>query len=262
MDIQPKTLEEHLEYLFSIVRLKLFFIARWLKEYPEEEFNFVLRERVDIFRKTDINPEALNPKGKYFELPAWIELENRLKEVFEMVDGNEKLFEEWGFDLCRPTLEKRCERDYYDASDPAAYQCGFLRHNLELNPDGETLGFHIANDSKPRSFLDDMSHIKECFTKLLDIAENKFHATKIYTGTWLNSVDRWLELFPQEWQDNLSEINTDVRWHYGFWGQFINARGCFNAKAGAILRKTGKFPYYPRSSFCRISEMRKHLESL
>lgn len=262
MNIHPKTIEEHREYLFSMVRLKLFFTARWLKEHPEEEFRFVLRERVDIIRKTDINPEAQTPKGTYFHLPAWLELENRLEEIFKMVDGNEKLFEEWGFDLCRPHVEKRCERDFNDASVLAAYQCGFLRHNLDLNPDGKTLGFHISNDLRPRSFMDDMNHVKECFTKLLDIAENDFHADKIYTGTWLNSVDRWLELFPQEWKENLSEINTDVRWHYGFWGQFINAKGGFNAKTGEILRKTGKLPYYPRSSFCRISEMRKHLAAL
>ena len=69
MNAKPKTIEEHLGYLFSIVRLKLFFLARWQKDHPEEDFIQILRERIDIIRKTDINPEALNPVGSYFGLP-------------------------------------------------------------------------------------------------------------------------------------------------------------------------------------------------
>ena len=262
MSVAPKTLDEHRDYLFSIVRLKLWFLARWQKEHPEEDFSYILRERVDIFRKTDINPETMTPRGSYYHLPAWLDLENRLKDIYAMVNGDEKLFEEWGFDLLRPTLEKRCERDFYDQAAAAAYQCGFLRHNLNLNIDGETLGFHIRNDRRPYSFLDDPAHIKECFMQLLDVAENKFSARCISTNTWLNSVEKWLVLFPQEWRDNLREIDTEVRWHYGFWGQFINSRGAFNAKAGEKLRATGKLPFYPRYSFCTIEAMRKHIEQL
>jgi len=263
MSATPKTLEEHLDYLFSIVRLKLFFLARWQRNHPEEEFSFILRQRVDIFRKTDLNPEALTPVGNYFELPQWRQLENRLHEIYRMVGGDEKLFEEWGFDLLRPHLENRCERDFHDRSSISAYQCGFLKHNPAVNRDApDTLGFHIANDRSPNSFFEDREHIRECFTKLLDAAENQFHAEKIATSTWLNSVPKWLALFPAEWQEHLSEANKDVRWHYGFWGQFITARGTFNAKAGAHVRATGELPYYPKRSWCSVRAMREHLRDL
>ena len=101
-----------------------------------------------------------------------------------------------------------------------------------------------------------------CSSDLMDVAEERFKASRISTGTWLNSVPKWLALFPQEWQDNLSEPDTDIRWHYGFWGQFINSRGCFNAKAAAKLRETGKIPYLRRSSSCSIRAMREHLKTL
>jgi len=262
MKNQPKSLEEHRHYLFESVRLKLFFLARWQQEHPEEEFTAILRDRVDIFRKTEINPEGLNPRCSYFDLPEWLQLEGELKAVFDACGGDEKIFEEKGFAILRPLVESRCRRDYRDRSGLAGYQCGFLRHNLTLNDDGATLGFHIANDRQPDSFFDDKEHIKNSFTRLLDAAENEFHAVNIGTFSWLNSVERWLQLFPAEWRENLGEADTMVRWHYGFWGQFINARGCFNAAAGEYLRRNGRLPYYPRRSFCRISAMRRYLETL
>ncbi|MBR2373829.1 MAG: hypothetical protein IKA87_06325 [Lentisphaeria bacterium] len=262
MNAKPKTMDEHLEYLFEIVKLKLFFLARWQNEHPEEEFSFILRNRVDIFRKTDINPEGLVPVGEYFELPRWQALEKRLFEIYTMVKGDEKCFEEWGFDYLRPCIERRCERDFYDVSRITAYQCGFLRHNPAPNEDGKTLGFHIANDRTPDSFFSDPEHIKECFGKLMDVAEQRFKLVNIGTGTWLNSVPKWLALFPQEWQDHMGEPDMNIRWHYGFWGQFINARGCFNARAAAVLRETGRMPYLRRVSYCSIKAMRAHLETL
>ena len=263
MNAVPKTLDEHRDYLFSMVRLKLFFLARWQKSHPEEEFTSILRDRVDIFRKTDINPEAMTPVGSYFHLPQWQALEKRLYEIYQMVNGDEKLFEEWGFDVIRPHVERRCERDFYDCSSISAYQCGFLRYNLTVNPaEPDTLVFHISNDRRPNSFFEDPEHIKACFTKLMDAGEKQFNATKICTGTWLNSVPKWLALFPQEWQEHLSPANKDVRWHYGFWGQFLSARGTFNAKAGNYLRTTGELPYYPKTSWCTIQAMREHLKTL
>ena len=255
----PKTMEEHLDYLLSMVRLKLFFLARWQKEHPEEDFACILRNRVDIFRKTDLNPEARTPVGCYFDLPPWRRVEDRLREIYRMVKGDETCFEEWGFDFLRPLVERRCERDFYDRSTEVLYQCGFLRHNPALNPES-TLGFHIRNDRTPNSFFNDPAHIRECFNQLLDVAE-RMHAEYIGTGTWLNSLPKWLALFPQEWQDNLSEPDTDVLWHKGFWGQFINARGLFNAKTAAVLRSTGRLPYYRRTSRCRVSVMREFVNA-
>lgn len=256
----PKTLEEHREYLYSIVRLKLFFTVRWQQEHPEESFRDILRRRVDIFRKTDLNPEGLNPAGDYFDLPGWRKVEDRLEEIFRLVRGDEKCFEEWGFDYLRPHIDNRCERDYLDQSRLAGYQCGFLRYNTGpyFSDKPDCLGFHIANDRSPDSFFDDPEYIKLCFNKLLDAAV-KYGFANIRTRTWLNNIPRWLELFPPEWRESMEEPVTDVEWHYGFWGQFINARGTFNAKAGALLRQSGKLPCYPRSCQCSVTAMREFI---
>ena len=65
-----------------------------------------------------------------------------------------------------------------------------------------------------------------------------------------------------EWKEGLGEPNTNVQWHYGFWGQFINARGTFNAKAGAKVRETGSLVWYPRYSRCTTKAMREHINAL
>ena len=263
MSLQPKSLEEHRAYLYDICRLKFFFMARWLKKHPEEEFSAVLRNRVDIFRKTDFNPEGLNPAGFYFDRPEWLAFEARLQEVWEMVDKNEKLFEEWAFDLVKVHLDNRCERDYLDQSRLAGYQCGFLRYNLQLTKERpDTLGFHIANNKQPDSCFDDIEYVKECFNKLLDAAEKEFRVSKIGTGTWLNNHPKWLVFFPDEWQKNMQAPNTDVAWHYGFWGQFITSRGTFNAKAAAKVRATSELPCFPKYSCCTVKAMREHINAL
>ena len=97
---------------------------------------------------------------------------------------------------------------------------------------------------------------------MMEQCEKKFQVTEIETCTWINSLARWLKLFPQEWLDHMGPPNCDVRGHYGFWGQFLTARRTFNHKLGQQFRETGRIPFPMRSSWCAIAAMRKHLGSL
>ncbi len=260
-----KTIGEHREYMHGIVRLKLFFLHRWLKEHPEETFQNALRNRVDIYRKTHANKGLLNPVEFYFDEEPWLTMEKQAEEIFEQYKDDEAAFEEKAFQVFRPSLDKRLLKDYLDKSGLRGYQCGSLRHNLEANkdnPEAISLGFHIANAVAPHSIFDDPQYLKNCLLQLCDKAETEYGATVIATGTWLNQNKKWLSYFPQEWLDNMSEPVTDIQWHYGFWGQFISARGTLNERYADILRSTGKMPYYPCRSRCRISELRKHLETI
>ena len=260
MSLRPKTLEEHREYLHKVVRLKLFFMHGWLAAHPAEQFINVLRNRVDIYRKTDANPGPHTPSAIDWDAPAWHELETALAGAYERHRGDVVRFEEEGFAILKPSLDARAERDYLDPSVLQRYQCGSLRHNVYNEPT-QDVGFHIANAVSPRSIFDDPLYLPCCFMILMDQVEAKYQAVNIQTGTWLNAHPRWLELFPQEWHDNMSEPNTDVAWHYGFWGQLISARGTFNDKIGDYIRATGKLRYYPRSSRCSLAAMRQHLKA-
>jgi len=251
-----KTLDEHREYLHEIVRLKFWYVHFRLAHDPAASFSDVIRNRVDIFRKTDANPGMLNPSVCHFDAAPWLSMENAAQEIYKQEKNDAAAFERRAFAVFRPSLDARCERDYSDPSPLAGYQCGSLRHEKSLGKDGVTMGFHIANAVAPHSIFDDPEHLKSCFRQLLDISEKIYGAKRIATGTWLNSNPKWLKLFPAEWAENMGPEAADIHGHYGFWGQFITGRGTFNFKYGEILRKTGKLPFALRSSSCSIESMR------
>lgn len=256
-----KTLDEHRQYLHQIVRLKLFFMHKWLSDHPDEPPMDVLRNRIDIYRKTEANPRGLNPPEKgWWTAPAWQEIENALLEAYSRRRQDAAAFEEEGFAVVRPSVEARAERDFADKSHLDGYQCGSLRYEVYDSPTKDVF-FHIANRISPRSLFDDPLYLPCCFIVLMEHAEALYQAEFIATNTWLNSYPRWLAIFPQEWHDNMAEPNTDVQWHYGYWGQFITAKGTFNGKLGAYTRQHGKLKFYPRGSKCSIATMRKHLIS-
>lgn len=257
---QSHTLEEHRDYLYNIVKLMLFYVHFHLENHPEETFQYVIRERVDIYRKTDANPGPLTPGELFFDEKPWLDMENAAFEIYQKCRNDRAAFEKEAFEVFRQSIDDRCERDYYDCSPQDRYQCGSLRYDIPAEG-CDTVTFHIGNAKAPDSIFTDPRYLPECFFKLLDVAENILKAKYIRTGSWLNGNKHWLKYFPQEWVDNQQPENTNVKWHYGFWGQFISARHTFNAKYGNILRETGKMPFYPRTCKCSIAAMRKHLEN-
>ena len=266
---QPKTLEEHREYLYGIVKLQLFYLhVRQTELDPNEPFRDAIRNRVDIYRKTEANPGPLNPPELFFDTPAWTVMEDQAMALMEKYnsssEADRKNFEEEAYLDFKDSIDHRCERDYRDPSVLARYQCGSLRHDLELQPTG-FLGFHIANSVAPRSIFDDPLHIPRCLRALLRVAEETYHAKGLYTRTWLNSSERWVACFPKAWKDNLSEPADPVRaagWHYGWWGQFISARGTLQKKNAAFMRANKTFPYLPRASQATIAEFKEHLANI
>ncbi len=263
---QPKTLEEHREYLYGIVKLKLFYLhVRQTELDPDEPFRDAIRNRVDIYRKTEANPGPLNPVTLHFDEPAWRVMEDQALALMEKYnsssESDRKNFEEEAFPVFKDSIDLRCERDYLDPTVLARYQCGSLRHDLQLNQEGY-LGFHIANSVCPRSIFDDPLHLPRCFRALLRIAEEDFHAKGLVTNTWLNSSERWLGCLPQAWRNNLAEPMDPVKtaaWHYGWWGQFISARGTLQKKNADFMRANKTFPYLPRTSHATLSEFKEHL---
>ncbi len=257
--------EELEDFLLSTVRLKLWFLWDWLSKHPEESFRQAYERRADIYRKTIFNPlhlDAPAPAQKPDEWQAVVkDLERLYGEAREA--GSLESFESRSMEKLSPLLLGRVERDIEDlrtGKDTANYQCGSLRYELEpdkANP--QRISFHIANACSPGSPFDDKAYFPACFLALMAQCRMKFGVTEIATGTWLNSHPKWLELFPEEWQRNLTPPNEDVQWHYGFWGQFITARKTFNRKLGEQFRREGRMPFLPRSSWCSMEAMRRHL---
>lgn len=260
------TREAHIDFLEQTVRLKLWFVWQHLRAHPAETFRHALDHRVDLWRKTSLNPAHLDGPWAFADCPVWPGLAGELEGLFEATRGEaaSDAFEERGLDLLRPYLLARVERDLDDLRqkvDLRDYQCGSLRYDTAVSPaHPRRIYFHIANDCYPRSPFDDPAYFPACFRRLMDACEQEFGVTEIGTGTWLNAVPRWLRLFPRTWHEHLSPPHTDVAWHYGYWGQFITARKTFNHRLGEQFRRTGILPYAPRESWCTIAAMRAHLD--
>lgn len=260
------TKDEHLDYLESSSRLMLWFAREWRKTHPDEAFESILRNRTDIWRKTTFFPGG--PDGSLIGYPeAWLEMLHKLLEVHNQTkdDSDSSRFEEICVSLLNPYWVGRVDRDimeHPDVSQAAGYQCGSLRYDLapqKNNPN--RISIHIANACYPGSLFDDRLYLPACLLVLTTQCTAKFGVTEIETGTWLNSHPKWLELFPDEWAENMSQPNEDICWHYGFWGQFLTSRRTFNHNLGAKFRQTGKIPYALRKSWCSISSLRKHIYS-
>ena len=258
----PKSFEEHAEFLREYVKLHLWFTWTWLKKHPEEDFGFVIRNRVDIFRKTDINKRRSRntsmPSG--FNAPGWLNLEDR--------------FEREAWTLFQPVVEARLDRDFIDGDGLEGFQCGSLRYHARKKFISHRLSpllsylksarppkvfFHIGNAVAPRSIFDDRSYLPRCFFQLMEETREKYCAMALTTHAWLNSYPRWLILFPEQWHKNLSAPNEEVDWSQAFWGQLVTARGTFNYKNAKIIRGTGELPYKPRKSWCSFKNMNRHL---
>lgn len=261
MELKAATLDEHREYLYEIVKLKLNFLFKYMKRHPDEKFENVLRNRVDIYRKCSANRGLLNPTEFFWDVEPWIIMEKASAALYSNCKTPDE-FERQAFEVFRRSIDERVEKDFHDKSGLDGYQCGSLRYNLSMNQENCSVGFHIANAIRPYSIFADKKYLPNCLLNLCDQVEEKFGAEYLSTETWLNSFPKWVALFPEEWRQNMGEENRNVQWHYGFWGQFISSRGTFNYKYGKILRESSEMPFYPRYSFCRIAALREHLHKI
>lgn len=257
-----KTFDEHRAYLHDIVRLKLWFIWQWLRDSPEETFQQVLRERVDIYRKLDLNPEGMNPPDIDWDNPRWRRLAEEAERLYlvHRADADALRFETRAFEVFRPELDARACRDFTDRSALAGYEYGSIRFDGPAEGSARIF-IHIGNTVAPLSIFDDPAYLPGCLGETMRRAE-ALGARELETRTWLNAYPRWLMLFPAEWQAHMGAPETRVRWHYGFWGQFITARGTFHADRARQFRETGVMPLLPRISWCTFEALKAHLEQI
>ena len=256
-----KAIAEHLYYREKLVRLKLWFLWGWLKDHPREIFINAFRERVDIYRLTEISVDTLALGKQPFSESAWLEVEERLESLYRncIDDNNPARFEREGYRIIKTTIEACARRDYGDTSYLPGYQCGSLKYNPPREGNLKTVNIHIANAITPKSIFSDKKYISKCFFDLMHKSGIEYGADSFEIKTWLNSYPIWLELFPGEWITNMGPELKDVQGDKTFWGQFTNARGTFNERHGKQMRESGRFPYYPRHSWCAFKAFKRHL---
>jgi hypothetical protein len=260
---EGKTFEEHLRYLRQIVKLKLWFAGNWLSNHPEEDLSFVLRWRVDIYRKTVFWRSSGFPTSADFKVPAWLALEQQVQAFYEEMrhDLDPAGFERKAFAVVWGAVEANALYDLKVSLADKGFQCGSLGYTPPSTTNPGLVSFHITNALQPCSIFSDRAYLPRCLLCVMDKAEAEYGASSLATGSWLNSYPRWLELFPQEYLDNMEPEEEQIWCGLGYWGQFLTARGTFDTQRGRLLRETGRLPYPRKYSRCSFEAMRLHLNA-
>jgi hypothetical protein len=263
MSTIARTLEEHDQFLEDIVRLQLWFLWTWRHQHPDETFETAIRTRVDIFRKTDLNVEqSKNTRtAGDFSLAAWQDAERAAARICAASASADAFEAQAWAEVFKPLVQARVERDFAEGNGLENFNCGSLRYDVRPPQRQDTVFFHIGNTLSPTSIFSDPAYLPGCFRQLLAAVTERYQATRICTGSWLNSYERWLALFPQEWRDSLG-APVELGWSQGHWGQFISARGTLNHRHAAMLRATGELPFATRRASCSIAAMAAHLDAL
>lgn len=234
-----KTIEEHIFYLEETIKLSLWAIAIWKNEHPDEDIIYTIHERTPLLNHTIFN-NGHTTDDPSFSDEKWSGLREELKKIY-IKNSNPALFEKKGFELLQPYIMGRVERDMSDLNWIDDVQDGsWIKY--DLNQKGEYLEFHMENFKYPNSFLSDKTYFYNKLKEAVSEAdENGFKG--LWSRSWLNTYPNWIKLMPDEWNSSVREQSWDLKWDYGYWGQFITSNEGFNIRNGELFRKHGKIPY-------------------
>jgi hypothetical protein len=253
-----KTVEEHRYYLEEIVKVSLFVTATYCNKYPESDLYEELDRRTPIYNHTEFNKYHMfdieQPKPK-----EWFHLKKKLKEIY-LKDRDPDNFEKVAYKLIKPYIYGRIDFDIkdlhgdYDNDDEESW----LRYDVEAG--SKKVELHFENALYPDSFLSDK---KFFYRKLKEAAiDLKGKGVEIvYSGSWLNSYDKFLDLLPPNWRQSRRVVVKDIEFHLGFWGQFLRSNETLNKRAITYLRENGSVMYPEAECQVTIKDLEIFLES-
>lgn len=260
---KPKTLDEHIDYHFEMARLMLWFAWRYVGKNDCPSLEIVLRDKTHIHRLAGFSRKAEGATvEEAYALPEWRRMLEPILDLYEQTkyDADALRFEDEGFVIFRDSLVKRARATFDSQPQKPNGELGALSYDPPKPNNPKRVIFHINNPLQPRSIFDDPEYLPLCLLALMDDAERKYGANELYTGTWLNSYPPFLENFPREYIDSLAQFEPFKSRGFGTWGQFMNARGCFNHKYANYFRSTGELPFHGRNAYCSFEALRQHLD--
>lgn len=243
-------------YVQGFIRLSLWFANKRLRENGED-LKEVVNTRVNLYRNTSLYDGKRHPASGD-EDREWNGVIAKLGEIFGKDGADSDLVEEKGFALLWPLMEATCiRRSNQSQGSGRPYECWTYDYRSETR-----VGIHIANVYQPKSPLSDMhAQFAAALIRLLKDSQVRRPEIKaVQCGGWMNSTPRFQMLFPKAWKES-AEMRGDIRYTMGSWGQFMDRRGGFHEKNGAIFRETGQLPFASTLCHCGMEEALEHLEN-
>lgn len=262
MQPQTKTRDEHLDFVSKSVGLMLCFAWKWTATHREEDIGYVVSKRTAVRQFCGFSDDGFVQEAGLDET-TWAGITQRLSGIYQqcLERHDPDAFERKGLAALCSEIEAYADRGYEKDIRPLDRSAGSLSYEEKPKVEGHPTWcvFHIANALSPRSIFADETHLPKCFLTLMEQSADRCGYDTLYTTTWLNAYPKWLTYFPEEWLANMGEPFQQVLANLGFWGQILNGRKTFNAKAGDYIRRTGELLYKPRTSHCSFAAMREHL---
>lgn len=257
------------DLVFGLTRLSLWYI--YYQTRQGELFDEILNCRTPVYRLTTLWDGVHHPAKPGFpaeKKSEWEQLTDSLLQFYLQVNHDAKCFEKTGFDLLRPYIEGRIEKDI---ADWPWIPCGYVPYKLpteqvfgifayELKSShNESLSFHIANSCLPKSpFADMKARARELLRMIRDIRTRIPAATSIGCNSWLNSFPPFLQLFPSSYPQDDTTIGT-ISYGFNWWGQFMSRDGSLHKRHEKQMRCTGRFPFLSRNGRCSINMLEEWL---
>ena len=258
----PIAIAARRDYVEGIVPLSFWLACKWARAgLPLAE---TLSSKTPIYRLTSLydglhhpaKPEAGWRDERWEALLAeWELLYSRHPE-----DPGSAAIEQAGLERLRPLLEARLEQDVLEWLKVEDRPYGFFSYNASPQEAAEhAISLHLFNVFAPDSpFAAPQARAAELARLLKDAESRHPGLLKVTCGSWLNSFQPFLDLFPPEWP--ASATPRPLVHSQGWWGQFIDRKGAYQRKNGDHLRRTGAFPYQSLGCTCALMALKRHLQ--
>jgi len=256
----PITIEARRDFVENVVKLSLWLARRRMREGEPLEKAITLR--TNIYRLSSLWDGNNHPAHGWHD-ERWDELLKKLAEIFARHDSDPEsdALEEEGLNFLRPLLEARLATDVAAWPAPKAGDYGFFNFDLQPKEKPERINLHLVNRFAPRPpFQDPAARAEELSRLTHDVVAKEPQIAWVICHTWLNTFKPFQDLFPPEYAQSASPP-SEMGFHYGWWGQFIDRTGGFHRKNGEHLRRTGTFPYACVACHCGIGSLWRHLET-
>jgi hypothetical protein len=243
-------------YIQEFTRLSLWYANKRLQENLGD-LEDTVNLRVNLYRNTSLYDGNHRPATGY-EDPVWNEIVAKLGEIFNQHGNDSEAVETKGLAFLWPLMEARIREKGNEQPKlgDRSYECW----NHDYKREG-TVSIHIANVYQPGSPLSDMlvQFAASLIRLLRDSQVRRPDVNVVRCGSWMNSAPRFQMLFPNTWKQS-AEKRKEIRYTMGTWGQFMDRRGDFHKKNGAILRQTGEMPFASSLCWCTTEEALDHLQ--
>lgn len=256
----PITLEARRDFVDGVARLSLWLGAQWASK--GEALGETLTVRTNLYRLSSLYDGKHHPAQPEpgWSDPHWDEVLAGLRELYERQRAapDTAAFEDEGLRRLWPLLEARLARDVEQWPKPADRPFGFF--TFAQNEKEARIHLHLFNPFVPQSPFSEPRARAEELSRMLDAAVAGQPAlASVHCGSWLNSFKPFLDFFPPEYAAS-AKPPGDLRYHYGWWGQFMDRTGGFHRRNGQHVRATGTFPFPCVGCQCSLKALRVHLK--